>query len=150
MWDIYTAADIKCELFRIKEEITMKKGIVELAGNDDINAIIECSKQLFNSAVGTDFFHEDNLKIAFFTLENGVSVYEEFCQQFFPKYLATDYAQDGYMASFKAQALVNRNIYGILIFQRPNVCTDEWYKIILHEMSHIFCMVHELDGDSFF
>lgn len=115
---------------------------------DYIEAIIKVSMQIFNQALGDDFFRGDNLKTAFCTAEDKVSVYEAFCEQFFPLYLAKGYSRTDY---FAAQAMTNvpDGIYGILVCLDTCDEGDDWYQIILHEMSHIFCISHEIGGENF-
>lgn len=77
-----------------------------------IEHVIGNAKSMFNDATGYHFFHGNNLKIAFFEIENGTVVYEQFCTQYFPSYLTENYTKPGYMETFAAQAFVNGNIYG--------------------------------------
>lgn len=65
----------------------------------------------FNDTLNEVAFKEDNLKVTFLTIENGVEVYETFCGQFFPKYLRENNTVPGYMESFIAQAFVNKEMY---------------------------------------
>lgn len=117
---------------------------------EHIESVIHNCKRFYNDTLNETFFRDDNLKVAFMTLENGVEVYETFCGQFFPKYLRENYTAPGYMESFTAQAFVNKNVYGILIRLDTGVNPNAWYQIVLHEMSHIFCLVHEIGGEDFF
>lgn len=88
--------------------------------------------------------------MAFLTVKNGVQVYETFCGQFFPKYMRENYTAPGYMESFSAQAFVNDGMYGILIRLDAPETPDTWYQIVLHEMGHIFSLVHEIGGEDFY
>lgn len=113
-----------------------------------IELVIEACKPIFNDAMGYDFFKEDNLKIAFCNFENRAAVYEDICKRFFPLYLAEDYDRN---SLFTAQAFTNADdgIYGILICLDVEQEDPHWYQIIFHEMSHIFCITHEIGGDNF-
>lgn len=115
---------------------------------DNIESIIEICKQIFNETLGENFFQGGNLKVAFCNFENRVSAYEEFCEQFFPLYLREGYSST---ISFVAQAFTNEsdNIYGILVCLDAGPESDLWYQIILHEMCHIFCIMHEIGGENF-
>lgn len=66
----------------------------------------------------------------------------------FPLYLAEKYSRTNF---FVAQAFTNvpEKIYGILVRLDTSVEGLAWYQVILHEMSHIFCIVEELDGENF-
>lgn len=123
------------------------------ATKEDIKEIIECCKMIFNSEVGSCFINNQNLKVDFFHLENGIAVYERFCKQYFPSYLEKyhdDYTQDGYMGSFVAQAFINGDVYGILCSLDADIDPNLWYETILHEMTHFYCTTQESDGESFF
>lgn len=113
-----------------------------------IESVIETCKTIFYDAFGLDFSRDDCLKVAFSTFENHADVYEDFCKQFFPLYLAEDYDRDSF---FTAQAFTNtdKGIYGILICLDVKQEHSEWYEIILHEMSHLFCITHEIAGENF-
>lgn len=115
-----------------------------------IESVIGNCVRFFNDTLGEVFFREDNLKVAFLTVENGIQVYETFCGQFFPKYMRENYAAPGYMESFSAQAFVNDGMYGILIRLDAPEKPNTWYQIVLHEMGHIFSLVHEIDGENFY
>lgn len=85
-----------------REFLHIKRYHKEHADQQDIAEIAKYCKSIFNSAVGEDFLNGQFLKIEFFNLENGITVYERFCKQYFPSYLGQyhdDYTQDGYMDS---------------------------------------------------
>lgn len=113
-----------------------------------IESVIQTSSQLFNEAFGIDMFQKNNLKTAFCDSENQAVVYEEFCGQFFPLYLREEYSRTD---PFAAQAFTNMDdgIYGILVCLDTEHNSNEWYQIILHELSHIYCITHEIDGENF-
>lgn len=113
-----------------------------------IESVIEICKSIFNDAFGPDFSKNNSLKVAFCTVENCAAVYEYFCTQFFPLYLAEGYDK---ASLFTAQAFTNTDdgIYGILICLDAEQPTSGWYQIILHEMSHIFCITREIGQDNF-
>lgn len=112
--------------------------------------VIEDCKQVFNEEIGEELFSGNNLKVVFFTPDNGIEVYEKFCKEYFPNWQGEVYKEPGYMESFAAQAFVNKNIYGIMVRMDMTIHPDEWYQIILHEMSHIFCIVKEFNGKNFY
>lgn len=112
--------------------------------------VIEECKLIFNEEIGEELFRENNLKVVFFTPDNGIEVYEKFCEEYFPNWKGEIYKEPGYMESFTAQAFVNKNIYGIMVCVDMTIHPNQWYPIILHEMSHIFCNVKEFNGNSFY
>ncbi len=131
----------------------MRTEMTRIAGGNDISKIVESCKQLFNQWCGFDFFHEDNLKVKILTSKEGIAGYECFCKQYFPSYLdkySDDYTAEGYIDTFGAQAFVNGTLYGILLRSGTAENSAEWYDIILHEMSHIFCIAKEANGANFF
>ena len=113
-----------------------------------IESVIEICKPIFNDEFGLDFSKNDCLKVAFCAFENRAIIYEDFCKHFFPLYLAEGYDREG---SFTAQAFTNtdKDIYGILICLDVDQEPSAWYQIILHEMSHLFCITHEISRDNF-
>lgn len=113
-----------------------------------VTAVVDDCKRIFNETFADHFFRDDNLKVAFCTFEDQASVFEAFCSRFFPLYLAEGYSRTDY---FAAQAMTNvpEDICGILICLDTHDEGDVWYQIILHEMSHIFCIVNELGGENF-
>lgn len=113
-----------------------------------IEAVIDDCKQIFNTVCGDKFFRDDNLKVAFCTSENQADVYSMFCEQFFPLWLTESYSRSNY---FAAQAMANmpEGIYGILFCLDTYDEGDVWYQIVLHEMSHIFCIANEFGGENF-
>ena len=52
---------------------------------------------------------------------------------------------------FTAQAFTNaeEEVYGILIRLDTEEEDSDWYHIILHEMSHLFCLTREIAGGNF-
>lgn len=135
------------------EYLQIKRYHTDHADKRDLKEIIECCMSIFNSAVGCNFLNAQNLKVEFFHLKNGITVYEQFCKQYFPSYFSKyhdDYTKEGYMGSFVAQAFINCDVYGILCSLDADVEPNCWYEIILHEMAHIYCITHETDGGNFF
>ena len=116
---------------------------------EHIEYVIQVCEQIFNDAVGDAFFKHDNLKVAFVNSESSNAVYEAFCKKYFPKWLTVSYTRPEDETISAAQAFVNENVYGVMVRLDTGRAPDEWYMIILHEMSHIFCMVHEFDGEDF-
>ena len=91
----------------------------------------------------------DNTVLAFFTPENGLKVYEDFCDRYFPDWTHDDYKSEGYFEEFAASAFVGEK-YGILIRSDLDETDFDWFRIFLHEISHIYCVVNEIGGEIFF
>ncbi len=105
--------------------------------------------ELFNDALGSDI-SQDNTVLAFFTPANGITMYESFCERYFPKSLAEKYKVKGYFEGFAAQAFVEGDLNGVLIRSDPPFADEEWDRIFLHEISHIYCTRNEIEGGCFF
>lgn len=105
---------------------------------------------MFNDCLDSDI-SKDNLVLEYFNSENGVAVYEKFCQQYFPNMLEeTSYKETGYFASVGAQAFVSDSEYGVLINERIDFTLPEVFRTFLHEISHIYCTRNEIKGGNFF
>ena len=103
-----------------------------------------------------DFFNEaldsgitrDNTVLAFFTPENGLDVYEQFCRERFPKNLDEDYEAEGYFQSFAAQAFVGKGRYGVMMCADIDFRLPELHRVFLHEISHLACYLsHAWNGE---
>ncbi len=82
------------------------------------------SLELFNEVLDSGISSE-NTMLAFFTPSNGLTIYESFCNQNFPKYLRENYKAPGYFHGFAAQAFVEGEKNGVLIrsdFDWPADC----------------------------
>ena len=105
-----------------------------------------------------DFFNEaldsgitrDNTVLAFFTPENGLEVYEQFCREHFPRNLDEGYKSEDYFQSFAAQAFVGRGRYGVMVRADIDFPLPELRRVFLHEISHLFCCENEIEGGGFF
>ena len=105
-----------------------------------------------------DFFNEaldsgitrDNTVLAFFTPENGLEVYEQFCREHFPRNLDEGYKAEGYFQSFAAQAFMGRGRYGVMVRADIDFPLPELRRVFLHEISHLFCCENEIEGGGFF
>lgn len=92
----------------------------------------------------------NNTKLAFFTPQNGKGVYESFCKEYLEKWDKYSQKDENYFESFIAQAFVGDKYYGIMIRTDLSLAPSEFYKIIMHEIAHIFCVTNELGGDIFY
>jgi len=102
-----------------------------------------------NEKIGTDF-SKDKIVIDFFTPDNGVDVYKNLCQKYFPQYLKEKYKEQGYFQTFAAMAFIGEKKDGILIREDMDLSCFEWHHIILHELSHIIVCREELNGENFY
>lgn len=104
---------------------------------------------LFNECLDSDITR-DNTVLAFFTPDNGLTVYEDFCHRYFPEHLNEDYRADGYFQSFAAQAFVSPDRYGVMIRSDLDFSLAELQRVFLHEISHLFCCKNEISTGDFF
>lgn len=103
----------------------------------------------FNDALDSGITR-DNTVLAFFTPDNGLEIYEQFCQKYFPKNLDENYTAEGYFQSFAAQAFVGEGRYGVMIRSDLDFPPAELRRIFLHEISHLFCWENEIEDGGFF
>lgn len=111
--------------------------------------ILSDAFEQFNACMDSDITLE-NTVVEFFTPENGVEVYENLCRKYFPQNLEEDYTADGYFASFAAEAFVGKEVNGILVRSDIDFDEAEVWQVFLHEISHIFCTIHEIENGDFF
>ena len=105
---------------------------------------------MFNDCLDSDI-SKGNLVLDYFNPENGVAVYERFCQEHFPNMLEeTNYKEPGYFASVGAQAFVSDSLYGVLINENIDFTLGEVLQTFLHEISHLYCTKNEIEGGNFF
>lgn len=66
------------------------------AKKEYIEDVIDDCKLIYNTVYADQFFHEDNLKVAFCTSADQSSVFEEFCGKYFPLYLDENYSRTNF------------------------------------------------------
>ena len=115
---------------------------------DEIIDILYSAMERFNDVLNFDI-SADNTAVAFFNSQNAVEVYEHFCSENFPDWLHEDYTAEGYFESAAASAFVGEK-YGIMIRLDLKWSSYEYFRTFLHEISHIFCTVNEIEGGNFF
>lgn len=115
---------------------------------NELTAILYSAMECFNDVMDFDIT-ADNTIISFFTPLNGVEVYERFCNENFPDWIHENYTEEGYFESFSAFAFVGEK-YGLMIRSDLKWSSSEYFRIFLHEISHIFCTVNEIEGGGFY
>lgn len=116
---------------------------------NDFERFFLIALDMFNECLDSDISAE-NVCIDFFVPANGIDVYERFCAKNFPKYLNERYKEDGFFDGMAAQALVGESCYGILIREDISFEDGQIVRILLHEISHLFCTRNEIPGGQFF
>ena len=79
-------------------------------------------------------------------------IFEQFCSKYFPYRLNDRYQEEGYF-DFRASSFIgmdNGGKDGILLRTDIPYQPMELLHIFLHELAHIYCAHHELDGKSFY
>lgn len=115
----------------------------------ELTKIVYDAMQCFNERMNFNIL-PNNTVLAFFTPDNGIEVYEAFCSKYFPDWLQEDYMADGYFEDIAASAFIGEQYYGMLIRLDLEFPETELFQIFIHEISHIYCTVNEIDGGYFF
>lgn len=107
--------------------------------------------EIFNEKMDADF-SADNIILTCFMTDDQEEIFEQFCAQYFPYRLNDRYQEEGYF-DFKASSFIgmdNDGKDGILLRTDVPYHPAELLHIFLHELAHIYCVHHELDGKSFY
>ena len=106
---------------------------------------------IFNDRMGAGFTG-DNIILTCFMTEDQKEIFEQFCSKYFPYRLNDRYQEEGYF-DFRASSFIgmdNGGKDGILLRTDIPYQPMELLHIFLHELAHIYCAHHELDGKSFY
>ena len=107
--------------------------------------------EIFNDKMDADFSRDDVILTCFMT-DDQEEIFEQFCAQYFPYRLKDRYQEEGYF-DFRASSFIgmdNGGKDGILLRTDIPYHPVELLHIFLHELAHIYCVHHELDGNSFY
>lgn len=107
--------------------------------------------EIFNDKMDADF-SGDNIILTCFMTDDQEEIFEQFCTQYFPYRLNDRYQEEGYF-NFRASSFIgmdNGGKDGILLRTDIPYHPVELLHIFLHELAHIYCVHHELDGKSFY
>ena len=107
--------------------------------------------EIFNDKMDADF-SRDNVILTCFMTDDQEEIFEQFCAQYFPYRLKDRYQEEGYF-DFRASSFIgmdNGGKDGILLRTDIPYHPVELLHIFLHELAHIYCVHHELDGKSFY
>lgn len=117
----------------------------------DYSAALARAMEAINSCLGSEF-SPDKVLLQCFQTDNEKTVFQKFCTDYFPYRLADDYKAEDYF-EFRASAFVGKNnggLDGILLRTDIDYSPAGLHHVLLHELAHIFCIHHELDGESFY
>ena len=107
--------------------------------------------EIFNDRMDAGFSGDDIILTCFMT-EDQKEIFEQFCSKYFPYRLNDRYQEEGYF-DFRASSFIgmdNGGKDGILLRTDIPYHPVELLHIFLHELAHIYCAHHELDGKSFY
>ena len=103
--------------------------------------------EIFNDRMDAGFSGDDIILTCFMT-EDQKEIFEQFCSKYFPYRLNDRYQEEGYF-DFRASSFIgmdNGGKDGILLRTDIPYHPVELLHIFLHELAHIYCAHHELDG----
>ena len=104
---------------------------------------------MFNDALGSDITSE-NVVLDFFTPANGLAVYKQFCEKYFPDNYEKQHETENHFEFIAAEAFVSNKRYGVLIRSDIDFSLSEVLMTFLHEISHLFCTRNEIESGDFF
>ena len=103
---------------------------------------------LFNQQMDTDY-SLGNVHLQLIDAGNADEIIPEFIKDY-SEAVEPDMFEPGYYETFRAEAFVTPERYGIIVRTDTGEDANEWRHLIFHELSHIYCMTHELkDGENF-
>lgn len=117
--------------------------------NDDFYmAVAEMAMDMFNRQMGTDFSHE-NVEVCLITEEDADEKIPAFLENY-KESIEPEMLIPGYVCTICAEAFVTGERKGVLIRTDLGLHDMEWRHTFLHELSHIFCTLNELDNQEEF
>lgn len=118
---------------------------------EQLTQIFTDAIELFNETMDEEYkAGDDGIMLRFFSPENGVAVYEDFCGTYFPHFLQEDYKRPGRFAGISAEAFVSETHAGVMFRADLPFQKVELLQIALHEIAHIFCTRNEIEGGKFY
>lgn len=117
----------------------------------DYDAYLNQAIAIFNEKMGADFSSE-NIVLTCFMAEDEIEIFEQFCSKYFPYRLRDPYLEEGYF-DFYASSFVgmdNGGVDGILLQVDVPYQPEGLLHIFLHELAHLYCVHHELEGRNFY
>ena len=106
---------------------------------------------LFNETMDEEYaVGEGGIMLRFFTPDNGIQVYEDFCSIYFPHHLKEDYNRREKFENISAEAFVSEQYDGVMIRADLPFPEMELIQIFLHETAHIYCTHNEINGGNFY
>ncbi len=127
----------------------MKKLESNYLAEDRYLRIAEQAFAIFNQQMDTDY-DLNNTPVKLINAKNADVEIPKFLKDY-PEVVEPEMLEPGYYQWIRAEAFVTPEKAGIIARTDTGEHEFEWQHILLHEISHIYCMRHELkDGSSFF
>lgn len=118
---------------------------------EKITELFSYAVELFNDTMGEEYSVGDNgIMLRFFTPDNGIEVYEEFCSTYFPRHLNEDYRHREKFENMAAEAFASEGHKGVMIRTDLPFSEPELLQIYAHEIAHIYCTLNEIKGENFY
>ena len=118
---------------------------------DQLTELFIQAVNLFNETMGEEYSVGDNgIMLRFFTPDNGIEVYENFCGTYFPHHLNEDYKRREKFENISAEAFVGEHHDGVMVRADLPFPELELIQIFVHEIAHIYCTHNEIGGENFY
>ena len=118
---------------------------------DQLTDLFIQAVNLFNDTMGEEYkVGDDGIMLRFFTPDNGIEVYEDFCSTYFPHHLNEDYKRREKFENISAEAFVGERCDGVMVRADLPFPKLELIQIFVHEIAHIYCTHNEISGENFY
>lgn len=117
---------------------------------EKMKGIAEKAVSYFNKQLNMNYSFEDRLRLIPLLPEDRDKQFEKICKKYAPHRLQEDYTSENYFTDVNAEVLYGDEVFVILYLPEKELDDDEWFHVMLHELSHIFCYQNEFKGKDFF
>ena len=118
---------------------------------DQLTELFIQAVKLFNETMGEEYkVGDDGIMLRFFTPDNGIEVYEDFCSTYFPHHLKEDYKRREKFENISAEAFSSEHHDGVMVRADLPFPELELIQIYVHEVAHIYCTHNEIGGENFY
>lgn len=118
---------------------------------EKLTELFSYAVDLFNETMDEEYtVGEGGIMLRFFTSDNGIQVYEDFCSTYFPHHLKEDYKRREKFENISAEAFVSEQYNGVMIRADLPFPEMELIQIFVHEIAHIYCTHNEINGGNFY
>lgn len=118
---------------------------------DQLTELFIQAVNLFNETMGEEYkVGDDGIMLRFFTPDNGIEIYEDFCSTYFPHHLKEDYKRREKFENISAEAFSSEHHDGVMVRADLPFPELELIQIYVHEVAHIYCTHNEIGGENFY